>query len=737
MSDPIDINDLSDDDVAKLGHAPMQSKEGAIDISKMSDDELAQLTRGANQQTPGLAESFARGAVEGATFGFDDKLGFSKEAREASRKANPLTHFAGEMVGSIAPMVGTGGLGAVAKGTGLLAKTARGVSAAMAPGEINSIGQAVGQGLKLGSVYGGLSGAGHADVVDSDSTAEALKKRASNAGVGAAIGAVTGPLLGAVGYPISKVAQSVAGARAAAASETKDAGAGALTALTRALQRDKIDPQHLIDQISAEMPTGKALSLPQVEQMLKMLDQGATRKEIAQTLSVQPATVSRYINKFNEAFSTPLNLVDRAKLSGKPGAGENTEWTLRAASATPGEGRAIARERLVERQIGQNQRIADAIVKDIGTADFEGTATKLTNDIKIQNDALYGAARAHDAAQIAAGTPLDLQPVLDAYAVKWVNSRGPIADAIKSAIDAFKPLNIGPKGNQGLKPIQSLDEFLQAKDELAALIDSNIGNRRITSELMKFKNDLYKTVERHNPEWKIANDAAADGFAAQRALELGSEFAGRMNTKMREHLETFKSMSDPEKALYKIGLARALNDRLMNKQLTHDLTQELRLPAARQALREILGKKDADNFFKIIDREATTTQTYRSQFGSQTQPLKEAQSDLNWAPQFESAWQMMNPSKIAEQVAIRLARTMQEKRNQQLLDIMTTDDPVRQLDILRRAQSVYAARNQAASNVGTPAIVSGAPLASGIVPFREDRSAQPVAFPPRRIKPTE
>lgn len=737
MAEPIDINALSDDDVAKLGQSPTSPKDGAIDINKMSDDELAQLTRGANQQTPGLTESFARGAVEGATFGFDDKLGFSKEKREASRKANPWTHFAGEMAGSILPMVGTGGLGAVAKGTGLLAKTARGVSAAMAPGEINTIGQALGQGLKLGAVYGGLSGAGHADVSENDSTAEALKKRATNAGIGATIGAVTGPVLGAIGFPISKVAQSVAGARAAAASETKDAGAGALTALTRALQRDKIDPQHIIDQIATEMPTGKALKLPQVEQMLKMMEQGSTQKEIATTLGVAPATVSRYASKFNEAFSTPLNIVDRAKLSGKPGAGENTEWTLRAASATPGEGRAIARERLVERQIGQNQRIADAITKNIGTADFEGTAQRLTNDVKIQNDAFFGAARQRDAAQIAAGNPLDLQPVLDAYAVKWVNSRGPIADAIKSAIDAFKPMTVGPKGNQGLKPIQSLDEFLQAKDELAALIESNIGNKRITSELMKFKKDLYKAVETHNPEWKIANDAAADGFAAQRALEAGSEFAGRMNTKMREHLETFRSMSDPEKALYKIGLARALNDRLANKQLTHDLTQELRLPGARQALREILGKKDAEKFFKIVDREATTTQTYRSQFGSQTTPLKEAQSDLNWAPQFESAWQMMNPRKIAEQAAVRLARTMQEKRNQQLLDIMTTDDPVRQLDILRRAQSVYAARNQVASNIGTPAVVSGAPLANGLVPFREDRSAQPVAFPPRRIKPTE
>lgn len=673
----------------------------------------------------GLLESFGRGAAEGATFGFDDKLGLSKERREASRKANPWTHFAGEMVGSIAPMVGTGGLGAVAKGSSLAAKGARGVAALMSPGDVSTLGKAVLQGGKLGAVYGGLSGAGHADVQEDDTLGDALEKRAKGAGVGTAIGAVTGPVLGAIGYPISKVAQGIAGARAAAKAETQDAGAGALTALTRSLDRDKLSPQAIIDQIASEMPTGKALNLSQVETMMKLIDQGVTRKDIAAQLGTTPGTITRYVNKFNESFATPLNIVDRAKLSGKPGAGENTEWTLRAASATPGEGRAIARERLVERQLGQNQRIADAITKNIGAEDFPGTVAKLADDLKVINDQNFTAARAHDAAQIAAGNPLDLQPVLDAYAVKWVNSRGPIADAIKSAVDAFKPMTVGPKGNQGLKPIQSLDEFLQAKDELAALIEGNIGNKRITSELMKFKTDLYKAVEAHNPAWRVANDAAADGFAAQRALDLGAEFATRMGTKMRGDLDLFRSMSDPEKNLYKVGLARALNDILANRQLTHDLTKELRLPGARAAIREILGKKDADRFFNIVDREAVTTQTYRSQFGSQTTPLKEAQADLNWAPQFESAWQMMNPKKIAEQAAIRIARGLQEKRNQQLLDIMTTDDPVRQLELLRRAQNVYSARSTAQSQIGTPAITSGAPLASSLVPLREERPAVP------------
>ncbi len=53
---------------------------------------------------PGVRESVLRGMAEGATFGYDDKLWFSKEAREQSRKANPWAHFFGEVAGGVVPM---------------------------------------------------------------------------------------------------------------------------------------------------------------------------------------------------------------------------------------------------------------------------------------------------------------------------------------------------------------------------------------------------------------------------------------------------------------------------------------------------------------------------------------------------------------------------------------------------------------------------------------------------------
>ena len=158
----------------------------------------------------GLLESFGRGAVEGATFGFDDKLGMDKEKREASRKANPWTHFMGEMAGTVVPMVGSGGVGAAVKGPSLLARGARGAASLMTPAtEIRNVGQSVVQGAKLGSVYGGLSGAGHADVKEDDTLGEALGKRAIGAGIGATTGAALGAPLGAATHGASRLVGSV------------------------------------------------------------------------------------------------------------------------------------------------------------------------------------------------------------------------------------------------------------------------------------------------------------------------------------------------------------------------------------------------------------------------------------------------------------------------------------------------------------------------------------------------
>lgn len=227
ISLPFAIDDLGDDDLLQLVAAPQPQPTPAlapdaaasgatsanpasapVDINSLTDADLMALAKpsGAPKTDVGLWESFGRGALTGATFNWEQELGLADQTKqEAAREANPWTYFMGEMAGSLVPMVGTGALGAAAKGTSLAARGARGLASVMAPSRTTTVGGSALQGAKLGAVYGGLSGAGAADVKPEDSYADAAAKRALGAGLGTVVGAPLGLGLGAAGHGASRL----------------------------------------------------------------------------------------------------------------------------------------------------------------------------------------------------------------------------------------------------------------------------------------------------------------------------------------------------------------------------------------------------------------------------------------------------------------------------------------------------------------------------------------------------
>lgn len=411
---------------------------------------------------PGKLETLARGAADAATFGFDDKLGLDKERREAAKKANPWTYFMGELAGGLLPMVATGGIGAAAKGAGTLAKVGRGVAGLMTPGEINTLGQAVGQGAKLGTVYGGLSGAGHADVKPEDSWGEAAKKRAVGAGIGAAEGAVVGPALGAVGHGVFRGGQYLGGLRALSEGETAGNGVGALKTATRKLEEDRITPQQLIDQIRGEFPDDSAaaglskrfwgglqnkqpITADQVEETVRRAMQGESATDISAALKAAnggngpgESAVQSLLDELAERHLGPLNLVDRASLA-RRGAGDSTQMTMRAAAATPGEHLGIARENLLERQVGAQGRLQQLFERMLGTSDFETAASRHDASLAAAGEKAYGAAMANE-------QPFDLLPIVRQYQAEFDNRRGPVPEGVIRALNSLtvkKPTTAG------------------------------------------------------------------------------------------------------------------------------------------------------------------------------------------------------------------------------------------------------------------------------------------------------
>jgi hypothetical protein len=183
--------------------------------------------------------------------------------------------------------------------------------------------------------------------------------------------------------------------------------------------------------------------------------------------------------------------------------------------------------------------------------------------------------------------------------------------------------------------------------------------------------------------------------------------------------------------LFRVGLVRALNDMLANKGVTHDLTQSLRTPAARRTLTAILGADRTRELYRVIDAEHAMLRTYSSQFGSQTTPLKEAIDDLGWAPKMSAALDLPHPLKVVGAVVDRVARHYNEGRNTRLMPMMTEQDPLRQLEILRAVGGVTQARSNWGTNAsyvprGMIGPLGGAAISENFANWREQERRRQV-----------
>ena len=754
---------MADDPFAKYA-APQPATPDAE-----KDPFAKYVTAAEPKSSVGLGESMLRGMAEGATFGFDDNLGLDKARREASKKANPWTHFVGEVVGGAAPMAlasllpsGVGQAAAAGRAGQLATRAAGLVRGAMVPGEIGTAGQAALQGSKLGTVYGGLSGAGHADVADADSLTDSLAKRATGAAKGAVMGAAIGAPLGVVAHGAYRGAQALGGLKAVADSEAGDVGQGAIKTALRKLAADRIKPDDIIKQIRAEFPDDSAtaglsrrfwgdisnrheITADHVEEIVRRALAGETAAEISKAIQAASGgtgpgetVVRNMMTELANRYLGPLNLVDRAAMV-RPGSGDNTQMTMRAAAATPGQHLGDAREALLERQVGANQRLGQLFDRTIGSSDYEGVAARQAKALEDAGGRAYGLALAQE-------KPFNLRPIFDRWEAQFDAMRGVVPDSVRAEMRRM----LAPDGS----PPSTLQGFIYAREGLRDLIGSLPPKSNQQRHLTSFYNDISEEVARTNPAWKAANDLWRDGKAAQEAMEAGARMSSRLNASSRENLAEFttaqkdastaatalrkakaaagnaptpaqQSIIEAQKAkidaanarmqLFRVGLVRALNDTLANQGETHNLTRQLLLPGAQKMLRTVLGP-DADQFFKVVRAEQTIHRTYSSQFGSQTTPLREAVDELNWAPRFEANWHNLGLGKVLQLATEYAARNINANRNVKLMDLYTSTDRLRQLEALRAMQTLQAARSDAGNAIGRPAIAFGSGLLPEAVP---------------------
>lgn len=678
---------------------------------------------GGKEGSRSYASGLARAAWQGATLSFGDEInaaaraGYSaltgdqdfgsaydnalNDERDAYREfsdENPVTSFVAGLAGGIAPAIAAPGLAGV-----------RYLQAA------KTAGQAAQRGAAVGAGYGAVSGFGSGG---GETAGEGLGNRLASGVVGSALGAGLGAGGGYVGH---RVGEAIAGAKQARAEV--DQSGGAYNAAAKALGRDRVDPADLRDTMLPKV--GTKVSKDVAADIVRLADSGQDQAAIAKQTGLSPKTVGSYQRSFRELNETPLTIVDRAALA-SPGSGQNVQWSMRAAAATPGEARTQAAERLTERQVGQSGRLVDAFQKYIGDGDLEGRIAQLQETVRNQERAAYKAAYASE-------QPFDLMPVVNNWNQRIAKDRGPLGRALGEAVDAFfdetqVQNQMGTGSFKRLDIAKNLQRFQQGKENLDYLIEQSFKDgraTRLTRMLTQLKGDLMGEVRKTNPAWSQANDLFADGRAADKALTAGEALATTMGSKSREALKSFDKMDATQKELFRQGFSRMLQDRAINKPDGHDVTAQLRTGAARGIIRRVmdrgsapsgLSKKDAnawnaarrqersnaDALLRVINEEAAGTRTFRAlQGGSQTTPLKEAIEDLNAPAYLTSALSYLNPRALGQEVLSQVARRVYSGRNSALMEMLTETNPVKQMEVLEAIQRYSAARSSGGSAADT------------------------------------
>jgi cytochrome c551/c552 len=301
-------------------------------------------------------------------------------------------------------------------------------------------------------------------------------------------------------------------------------------------------------------------------------------------------------------------------------AGENLRELGSAIARQPGAGRTLARTASRERQVGQPDRIKDALNRDLGP----------TTDVRLEAENLIRKA-GEDAAplyDIARAQPGFNSEIVDSV-LQTPSGREALSKASRLAADEgvdLKALGVDfdDAGDVVMKQVPSPVVLDYIQRGLGDVVDNNIINP-ITGQMnaqgraaLMLKNKLVSEMDTINPAYKEARAAYAGPMQAKEAMEQGARF-GIMSPSELAQYQRHLRPSDNEP--FKLGVRSNIADTLGSRVDAADRTQRLiGGPDRRQALGQVFGNDAGiDSFNTTLLDEQAMQRTYNAiNSGSQT-----------------------------------------------------------------------------------------------------------------------
>jgi hypothetical protein len=355
-------------------------------------------------------------------------------------------------------------------------------------------------------------------------------------------------------------------------------------------------------------------------------DRSVGARLVAQRLhddGINPYDAGRVISEA-QANGTPAVLADL---------GENTRALASSVSRQAGPARTIAKGFTKERQMGQMDRVRDAINRDIGpTTDVLAEAENLGNAARAKAQPLYQAFEAHDPVQsprldALLATPSGRKALARAREIAADDMAGDAVSGLDSVARGTPGATFSPRVLDYVK--KGLDDVVESfRDKTTGRLTLDEGGRATNTVRANF----IKEADRLIPEYGAARAAYA-GPAAMKSALLDGKAA--LNKSASEINQRIKNMTPAEADQYGLGLRSAIAEAM---ERSPDGANKVRSligdPRRRAVLQRVFGgKANLDRFVATMENEQAAFETHQAvNTGSPTAPRlaeDQANSDLN------------------------------------------------------------------------------------------------------------
>lgn len=407
-------------------------------------------------------------------------------------------------------------------------------------------------------------------------------------------------------------------------------------------------------------------------------------KKVAQRLSQDGKTADGIAQKM--AREPGLTVADLA--------GENTRGLTRTAANVPGAGRQKITTRVNLGQMGQGQRIEEAVSDTIGSATgWRQAAADIAERKATQAGPLYQRAFANR-------EPVDVGPVLRE-----------IDDTIAPGISRLARPNGGIPS--GIKPDSVTGELLQIRNRLQAqsgamktdleqlhllkqdlddLVSSALrsGNKTLAKKVGDVQRSLLRQMDAKSPDYQNARRIFAGESRMNDALDRGYEFIAKGGDMTAADVAR---MTPSEREMFRLGVARGLKEAIDKTPDGADVVKRIYGSRAKRNTLSLAfdNPQDRKAFASAMLREARRSRTRTAVTGNSTTTrqqadLEDAGIDASVIGQAATGNFIEAIKSLAGRAGARIGGVTPRVASE-IADLTMTRDPARLAEMVRRIQA--------------------------------------------------